>query len=152
MKSRFHALAVTVVVAALTVPVPGASQQAVTYTAEQAASGAVAYEEHCSGCHLSTMAGSFEAPQLAGPNFLTFWGGEPITDLLEMTSYMPPDEEGSLGDEMYASIVAYILSRNGFPMGGEALTMASNDLLTGGTGVALTAAGPAGGRGGGGGG
>ncbi|MDH3422010.1 MAG: PQQ-binding-like beta-propeller repeat protein, partial [Gemmatimonadota bacterium] len=152
MKSRSQALAATVLLTAWIIPAPAASQRAVTYTAEQAAAGAAAYEEHCAGCHLSTMAGSFEAPQLAGPNFLSFWGDEPVDGLLEMTTLMPPDAEGSLGDEVYANIVAYILSRNGFPMGGDPLTMASNGILSGATGVSATVAAPTAGRGGGGGG
>ena len=152
MRSRTQSLAAMVLaVSSLCAPALGAAQQTVTYTAAQAASGGVAYEEHCAGCHLSTMAGSFEAPQLAGPNFLSFWGDRPANELLEMISLMPPEEEGTLGDAVYASIAAYILQRNGFPAGGGALAVASTGLLTGATGVSATAAAPAG-RGGGGGG
>ncbi|MGD8873375.1 MAG: PQQ-binding-like beta-propeller repeat protein, partial [Gemmatimonadota bacterium] len=138
MKPRTFVVVVASV-AALASPTRGSAQDAVTYTAEQAAAGATAYTEHCAGCHLETMDGSFEAPQLAGSNFLGFWGDRPADELLEMVALMPPDEEGSLSDETYASIAAYILARNGFPIGGEPLTMASTGLLVGATGTSTVA-------------
>lgn len=153
MMSRSFTLSVaTLMLGALGTPVPGASQEAVTYTVEQAAEGAAAYEEHCAGCHLETMEGSFEAPQLAGPNFLRFWGDRPANELAEMVALMPPDEEGSLAAEVYAGITAYILARNGFPEGGAPLTMASTGLLTGASGEPVLVAGRGGGRAAGGGG
>lgn len=97
------------------------------------------------------MTGSFEAPALAGPAFLSFWGGRPVEELTDMAAYMPPDAERSLGEETYTNIVAYILSRNGVPAGGAPLTFASTAPLEAATGtpVDLAAAAPAG-RGGGG--
>ena len=150
MESRFLVLALGAAIAGLSsAPAPVSSQQAVTYTSEQAAAGAVAYSEHCAGCHLETMQGSFEAPQLAGSNFLRFWGERPASELLEMVALMPPDEEGSLGEDVYASIGAYIMQRNGFPAGGSALTMASTGLLIGASAASAAAtASPASGGGG----
>ncbi|HSH74667.1 MAG TPA: PQQ-binding-like beta-propeller repeat protein, partial [Longimicrobiales bacterium] len=95
--------------------------------------------------------GSFEAPALAGPNFLAFWGGRPIEELTDMASFMPPDAERSLGEETYASIVAYILARNGVPAGDVALLFSSTAPLEGATGtpVSVEAVAAASGRGGG---
>ena len=39
------------------------------YTPEEAEAGEAIYEQSCSTCHLPNLQGSFEAPQLAGPNF-----------------------------------------------------------------------------------
>ncbi len=138
--------------AALALPAVGLAQERATYTAAQAVAGRAAYEQSCAGCHLESMAGSFEAPQLAGPNFLSFWGGRPISELLEQVSFMPPNEEGSLSESSYAGIAAYILARNGVPPGGDELTFAATAPLSGATGspVDLTAAaGRGGGRAGG---
>ena len=123
MKARYTLLAVAAAFATLiALPLMGTAQQTVTYTAEQAVVGRTAYSQSCAECHLDNMQGSFEAPQLAGPNFLSFWGGRPANELLEMVALMPPDEEGSLGDAVYSAITAYILARNGFPVGDAALT------------------------------
>ena len=35
---------------------------------------AAEYASACASCHLSTLQGSFEAPELAGPNFVNRWG------------------------------------------------------------------------------
>ena len=129
MKAAYVAL-----VALGTIPGVGLAQRSVPYTAGQAAAGRSAYAEHCAECHLETMVGSFEAPELAGPNFLNFWGGRSVGELLEVTITMPPDEEESLGDEVYASIVAYILRQNGFPSGPQVLAMSAQNPLDGGTG------------------
>jgi len=150
--SALRLLAAGTALVAWGTPTLGVAQQAVTYTAEQAAAGAAAYQQNCAGCHQETMQGSFEAPQLAGANFMSFWGGQPADALLEMVSLMPPDKEGTLGDETYAAIAAYILQRNGFPVGGPALTMASTGLLNGASEAAAAAfaAGRGAGAGGGG--
>jgi len=136
-------------VALVMMPQDGTSQERVSYTVEQAVAGRIAYDRSCATCHLADMSGSFEAPQLRGPNFLGFWGGGPASDLIEMVAYMPPDEEGSLGDETYANIAAYILSQNGFAPGDAALAFADTRPLEGASGVPveLVAAAPAGGRG-----
>jgi alcohol dehydrogenase (cytochrome c) len=134
-------------------PTAAPAQERATYTLAQAAAGGAAYAQSCAECHRDDMTGSFEAPPLAGSAFLSFWGGRPIEELTDMASVMPPRAEGTLGEETYTNIVAYILSRNGVPAGGAPLAFASSAPLQGATGnaVDLTAAGPAGGRGGGGG-
>jgi alcohol dehydrogenase (cytochrome c) len=125
------------------------AQERATYSLDQAAAGRVVYAQSCAECHRDDMTGSFEAPALAGPNFLSFWGGRPIDELIEMVSLMPPTQVLSLGEETYADLVAYILSRNGVPAGGAPLTFASTGQLAGATGTAvdLTAAVAGGGRG-----
>ncbi|HSH74836.1 MAG TPA: PQQ-binding-like beta-propeller repeat protein [Longimicrobiales bacterium] len=143
MNARLLAAALAAL-ALVALPLAGLAQDPVSYTLEQAVAGRAAYERSCAECHLGTMEGSFEAPELAGPNFRQYWSGVPAAELFDMVSAMPPDAEGSLGDEAYASIVAYILSRNGFAAGSEALTLGSEGILSGATGepVALADAGP----------
>jgi len=110
------------------------AQESVSFTVGQAAAGRMMYEQHCAECHLETMLGSFEAPELAGPNFLSYWGGRSVGELFSVATTMPPDDEDSLGDDVYAGVVAYILERNGFPAGARPLTVAAEGALDGATG------------------
>ena len=103
----------------------------VAYTEEQAMAGGVAYEEYCAECHLQTLLGSFEAPELAGQNFLNYWSGRPVQELMEMAISMPPGEENSLGEAVYTNIVAYLLDRNGFPSGSAQLLADATGILEG---------------------
>jgi alcohol dehydrogenase (cytochrome c) len=137
MKARYLAL-----VALVSLPASAFAQAPVSYTLPQATMGRTAYERSCAECHLSDMTGSFEAPELAGPNFRSYWSGAGVDELLDIAQAMPPDAEGSLSDEAYASIVAYVLSRNGFPAGGEELTLASAGSLDGATGEAVALSDP----------
>ncbi len=96
------------------------------YTAEQAEAGREVYLESCASCHLPSLQGAFEAPELAGPNFRTVWGDRAIIELLEYTrTTMPPEALGSLSDEAYAAVTAYLLQENGVPPSGTELTFAS---------------------------
>ena len=93
------------------------------HTAAQAASGRAIYERECAACHQANLQGSFEAPQLAGESFLRFWADLSPADLLvRISGSMPPGEEGSLTDEEYLDVVAYLLEANGAPAGAMALT------------------------------
>ena len=128
-----RALAAVVPLAALVaapIPAPAAgrpagAQTGAGYSAEQAEAGRLVYERACAACHLTTLQGAFEAPELAGPNFRNRWGDRPAGELLDyVRATMPPS--GDRPDEAgYAAVVAYLLQRNGFeagpaPLGGAA--------------------------------
>ena len=133
MKARYIACS-TIATISLTAALVLEGTAQVTYTTEQATAGGVAYEQHCSECHLQTLVGSFEAPELAGQNFLGYWGGKPVEELMEVVISMPPGEEGSLDQTIYANIVAYLLERNGFPSGSSELVADATGTLEGSTG------------------
>src|SRR5207249_3571271 len=77
----------------------------------------------CSGCHRSDLQGWFEAPQLAGSNFLNAWGDKTVAELhAYLMASMPPTDPGSPGAETMTAIVAYILQANGARPGAQALT------------------------------
>ena len=103
-----------------------AAQQAASpavFTAEQAAAGRALYQSTCASCHLPDLKGSFEAPQLAGGNFMNMWRNRPISDLFSrIRNSMPLTNPGSLSDPDTANIVAYILQANGAAAGAQALT------------------------------
>jgi len=123
---------------ALLVALPAAlfAQEPLTYTEGQAAAGRDVYAESCASCHREDMQGSFEAPALTGANFMRYWEGRTVEELFDFVQEMPPGEEGSLGEGAYTSVVAYLLWQNGFPAGTQALTMAAQSTLDGGSGQA----------------
>ena len=105
-----------------------------SYTAAQADIGATVYAQRCLLCHLDNLRGSFEAPELAGPNFRGTWGARPLTDLLNLVaSTMPPQAIGSLTTEELAGVVAYLLQANGLPPGNRELSLASSSTVIPGT-------------------
>ena len=108
-------------------------QQAGPYTAAQAEAGRATYERACATCHMSNLSGAFESPELAGPNFRQTWGRRPVAELIDLVSAtMPPAAAGSLGDDGYASVIAYILQANGVPPGSQALAARNQTLVAAG--------------------
>ena len=106
----------------MAVPAAGQAPGEGVYTAAQAESGRAIYEDRCAVCHQSNLQGSFEAPQLAGDSFLLFWADLSPGDLLfRISRSMPPGQAGSLTDEEYLDVVAYLLQANGAAPGGAAL-------------------------------
>ncbi len=100
------------------------------YTARQANNGLSAYLGSCASCHVSDLAGRNEAPQLAGSNFMKTWRDRTISDLLTLIkTTMPPGDRGSLDQESYVNIVAFLLDANGAHAGNEPLTPATNSLI-----------------------
>lgn len=105
--------------------------QAATYTPSQAEAGKVAYENVCGSCHMTNLAGAFEAPELAGANFLGAWSGRPVGDLFDYIKAAMPPAGQQPSDEAITNIVAYILQRNGMDAGDAPLTPTSDGALTG---------------------
>ena len=105
------------------------------YAPEQADAGRAAYESACAACHTATLQGSFEAPELAGPNFLNRWGGRPVSELVDyVRATMPPAGERPSAEEN-VNIIAYILQRNGVAAGERPLLAASAAAIGGGDAV-----------------
>jgi len=89
-----------------------------TFTAEQAARGKQAYDNSCVSCHGPDLIAANYGPPLAGAYFDGKWLGVSVADLYTHThDRMPPSQPGSLPDETYADLVAYILQTNGLPAG-----------------------------------
>ncbi len=112
---------------------PGASP----YTTAQADAGEAVYRGRCAVCHRGNFQGSFEAPELAGPNFRNTWGSRPLSELLELVSAtMPPDEAGTMSPQETTAVIAYILRANEIRSNGTPLTMASTASVVPGMAVA----------------
>ena len=99
------------------------SNQSDGFTADQASRGGEVYERECAACHRSDFQGSFEAPQLAGPNFLNNWAELSPAELFDrIKASMPIDQPGRLSDQAYVDIVAYLLGANGVSASGVELS------------------------------
>ena len=83
------------------------------FTTNQAASGWSVYGVQCAECHGLALEG-MEAPPLSGVNFLNSWAGQTTDELLAyLRDEMPPGQAGSLSDQSYVDLVAYLLESNG---------------------------------------
>jgi alcohol dehydrogenase (cytochrome c) len=117
---------------ALLLAVSGVNGQTKTgpFTEGQAGAGMVAYVQSCASCHLQDLAGRNEAPQLAGANFFNAWSKRPVSELFTyIRSTMPPGDRGSLDQQSYLSIVAFLLEANGAHAGNKRLTPDAADLI-----------------------
>ena len=127
MKPRFVLALLVVIACGVMIVSRGSAQQrpAGPYTAEQASAGRAAYQSNCAACHAPDLSGR-EGPQLAGGNFMTQWGDKTAGDLIGfMRATMPPGAGGSLPDQIYINVAAFILDANGARPGDRTLTMES---------------------------
>lgn len=77
------------------------------------------YSENCARCHGPDLKGQ-AGPALAGEKFAsTLEFGKMSADQLFtfISTQMPSDHPGSLSQKEYEDVLAYILSRNGYPKG-----------------------------------
>jgi alcohol dehydrogenase (cytochrome c) len=131
LKTRLTLGAVIVAACSVMVVSQGRAQQrpAGPYTAEQAAAGRNAYQTNCAACHAPDLSGR-EGPQLAGANFISQWGAKNVGDLIGfMRATMPPGTDGSLPDQTYINLAAFILDANSARPGDVRLTSESGVLI-----------------------
>lgn len=80
----------------------------------QAGVGAEVFDRSCLECH--------DVIEMYGPDFLFEWQGSSVGRLLRVIrETMPDDTPGSLSNDDYLAVVAYILELNGLPPGPAAL-------------------------------
>lgn len=92
------------------------------YTEDQARRGDPDYHKECGSCHGAGLEGKDQAPPLLGAEFTSNWSGMTVGDLFDkIQSSMPGDRPGQLSPDENAAILAYILQRNQFPSGPQAL-------------------------------
>jgi mono/diheme cytochrome c family protein len=104
---------------------PGAAPQRSigdgVYSTEQSGRGQRIYADTCASCHSADLSGGAtlagDVPSLAGADFVGAWNGSTLGDLFERVRTMPPTAPGTLSAQQYADVMAYILSKNGFPAG-----------------------------------
>jgi mono/diheme cytochrome c family protein len=125
------ALGVALAGAALLLPTrPLAAQSAGTYTADQAQHGAKLYADNCAMCHKADLSGD-AGPPLAGKAFIQKWSGQTADDIHDIVAtQMPLTAPGSLKPDEDLALVAYILSKNGYPAGDTPLAKANLKSIT----------------------
>ena len=83
------------------------------FTQAQVSAGRAAFLVHCSGCHGSFLLGN-SGPPLAGQSFLEDWAGKTTRQLFRFAAAnMPLNAAGTLSEETYLDLVAFILAVNG---------------------------------------
>ena len=93
----------------------GISAATGVFTAAQAARGQEVYTNACARCHVTT--------QHSGATFASTWNNRRVFDLYDILyNTMPLDDPGSLSDQEYVDVVAYILQLNGHRAGKAPLT------------------------------
>ena len=90
--------------------VPGATASATPADPALVARGAAIYEESCSTCHGDAGAGKGKSPAVVGAALMNKFPA--AADLLEYTKReMPKDDPGSLSDDDYNAVVAWMRSQ-----------------------------------------
>jgi alcohol dehydrogenase (cytochrome c) len=96
-----------------------------SYTSAQASRGATVYTQYCAQCHGANLQGD-SGPALSGEVLRATYGAGTAAQLYDFISrQMPQNSPGSLSQQQYLDVTAYILSRNGFPSGNAPLNIAS---------------------------
>ena len=92
------------------------------YTEEQASRGAEDYAARCASCHSADLRGNSNSPSLIGLSFMFIWEWRTLCELFtKMSTEMPTDQPGSLSQQSYSAILAFILKSNDFPSGDKEL-------------------------------
>jgi len=99
------------------------------YSQEQADRGLAAYSRNCARCHQADLNGTGGAPALRTSTFTENWREGYLSNLFHhVQTWMPPqDRKGTLPEQQYLDVVAYILSANEFPAGAKELTKSDLD-------------------------
>lgn len=121
MSIRVRALLFAAATLALALPLAAtaaAGDRALAIGVDQVAEGATVYANACAECHGARLEGFAHFPTLVGRAFQNRWGDRPVGDLhTYVVEQMPLGAAGTLSDEAYAAVVAYLLERNGLEPG-----------------------------------
>jgi mono/diheme cytochrome c family protein len=91
------------------------------FTEEQAAKGKDVFLGHCQSCHTNA--------DLTSADFKADWVGKMLSEFFSfLRETMPESEPGSLSNEQYAAVTAYVLQLNGLPVGAVPLATTADSL------------------------
>jgi mono/diheme cytochrome c family protein len=90
-----------------------------SYSAAQATRGKQLYSDQCVACHGEMLEGVV-GPPLTGDDFLTDFGGHPVSDVIQkIQGTMPQQAPGTLTRPQATDLTAYILQANKYPTGAD---------------------------------
>ena len=96
-----------------------------SFTANQVDRGKAAYANRCVSCHGANLDGGEFGPALKGATFKKQWSDQSPAALFSyLMSKMPPSDPGTLSQQTYADLEAYIFQANGLAPGTTELTAA----------------------------
>jgi len=111
-------LAACVAAALLWAPTAAGDAASLPITEAQVELGAAEYARSCAACHGRRLEGMEHFPPIAGNLFQRRWADRTLGELYTYVhDVMPLGAGGSLDDEAYIAIVAFILHRNGVEAG-----------------------------------
>jgi alcohol dehydrogenase (cytochrome c) len=93
-----------------------------SFTDAQATQGKTVYDRSCQSCHGANLDDGEFGPPLKGVEFRLRWGAKPIDGLFAEMMRMPPAAPGSLGEEAYTQVLAFLARENGVLPGTRALS------------------------------
>jgi len=92
------------------------------YTSSQATAGAAVYSQSCAMCHGTGLQG-MAGPALMGQSFAPAASPKTVGKVFTVVAeQMPLGQAGGLSHAQYEDVMAYILSKNGYPAGNAALS------------------------------
>ena len=101
------------------------------YSLPQAKRGETLYVQNCAACHAVDLTGGEIAPALTGGEFAATWNELTLGDLFERIRVsMPQNDPTSLTRAQKADILAYVLSKGGYPDGEAELPSQTEVLRT----------------------
>ena len=101
------------------------------YSLPQAKRGEALYVQNCAACHAADLSGGEIAPALTGGEFAATWNELTLGDLFERIRVsMPQNDPTSLSRAQKADILAYVLSKGGYPDGETELPSQTEVLKT----------------------
>jgi quinoprotein glucose dehydrogenase len=99
------------------------------YTVEQAVEGSAVYARECVACHGAELEGTEAGTGLAGRGFRSRWQDRTLADFFAVTQQtMPVTRPAGLTDTEYVNVVAFILNRNAYRPGSDALVAGRRSL------------------------
>ncbi|HTT04012.1 MAG TPA: PQQ-binding-like beta-propeller repeat protein [Steroidobacteraceae bacterium] len=94
----------------------------VSFTSAQSSAGEGLYAQSCASCHGAQLTDGRFGPPLRGEDFAGHWSGRSLGELFDfLKGAMPPGKPGSLSDEAYGQLIAYLLAQNGVAAGASNL-------------------------------
>ena len=94
------------------------------YSAQQVSDGQAVFTQNCASCHGDQLEGGV-GPTLVGQDFSSATDNNTVGSIFKfLSTQMPDGNGGSLSQTQYVAVMAFLLSKNGYPAGSASLSYA----------------------------